>query len=141
MGPDSLRLEGFLLINHHVASVALLDLSTSNGTLIRTSNILETCFPSWQGGSVSEGRVCAKSLPLGAGVEPSLLPVFFRLCMKMKMAYFHFRGAGTKCWTGSCDFAHALFRHGLDLVEASSPQLLDKGRKLLGRLLRGIGQA
>ncbi len=83
----------------------------------RTNNIVERCFPSWQGGIVSEGRVCAKPLPLGAGVPPSLLPVFFRPYMKMIMAYFHFRGGGMKCWTGSCDFAHALFRHGLDLVE------------------------
>ena len=93
-GPDSLRLEGFLLINHHIASVALLDLSTSNGTLSRTINMVERCYTSWQGRSVSEGRVCAKSPPLGAGVPPSLLPVFFRPYMKMKMAYFHFRGAG-----------------------------------------------
>ena len=92
MGPDSLRLKGFLLINHQIASVALLDLSTSDGALSRTSNIVERCYTSWQGGSVSEGRVCAKPLPLGAGVQPALLPVFFR--PYTKMAYFHFRGAG-----------------------------------------------
>ena len=132
LGPDSLLLEGFLLINHHVASVALLDLSTSNRMLNGTIDIVERCFTSWQVGSVSEGRVCAKSLPLGAGVPPALLPVFFR--PYTKMAYFHFRGGGVKCWTGSCDFAHALFRHGLDLVEIWSPQFLDEGSNPLGQL-------
>ena len=79
--------------------------------------MVERCYTSWQVGSVSEVRVCAKPLPLGAGVPPALLPVFFRPYMKMELAYFHFRGGGMKCWIGSCDFAHALFRHGLDLVE------------------------
>ena len=56
-GPDNLLLAGFLIINHRVASVAILDLSTSNGTLSGTSNILERCYTSWQGGSVSGGKV------------------------------------------------------------------------------------
>ena len=102
LGPDNLFIEVFLVINHQVASVALLDLSTSDGTLSRTINMVERCYTSWQVGSVSEVRVCAKSLPLGAGVQPALLPVFFRPYMKMEMAYFHFRGGGMKCWTGSC---------------------------------------
>ena len=57
LGPDSLVLEGFLIINHHVASVALLDLSTSNGMLSGTIDMVERCFTSWQVGSVSgQGR-------------------------------------------------------------------------------------
>ena len=39
LGRDSFLLEGFLLINQHVASVALLDLSTSNRMLNGTSNV------------------------------------------------------------------------------------------------------
>ena len=61
LGRDSLLLEGFLLINHHVASVALLDLSTSNRMLNGTIDMVEKCFTSWQGGSVSGWRDCIES--------------------------------------------------------------------------------
>ena len=114
-GPDSLLLGVFPVINHHVASVAILDLSTPNGTLSTISNMVERCFPSWQGANVIEGGPVPSGPHLGAAGTPALLSVSFR--PYTKMAYFHFRGGGMKCWTGSCDFAHALFRHGLDLVE------------------------
>ena len=79
--------------------------------------MVERCYTSWQGGSVSEGKGLCQAAPTWRGVQPALLHVFFRPYMKMEMAYFHFRGGGMKCWIGSCDFAHALFRHDSDLVE------------------------
>ena len=56
LGADIFFLEVLLVINHRVASVALLDLSTSNGTSSRTINMVERCYTSWQGGNVSGGR-------------------------------------------------------------------------------------
>ena len=54
-GPDSLFSKGFLLINDRVASVALLDLSSSNRTFSRTSTMVERCITNWQAETVSVG--------------------------------------------------------------------------------------
>ena len=56
---DSFFLEVLSVINHRVASVALLDLSTSDGTSSRTINMVERCFTSWQVGNVSGGTIKA----------------------------------------------------------------------------------
>ena len=62
LGADSFFLEVLSVINHRVASVALLDLSTSNGTSSRTINMVERCYTSWQGGNVSGERGLAQKL-------------------------------------------------------------------------------
>ena len=134
LSPDNLFIEVFSVINHQVASVALLDLSTSNGTLSRTSNQVI-----WYRGvlrvgnrevSVREGLCQAVLTWVRAGPRPVspvgskkwsspgcgrdarapsrlLQTVYENGRPYTKMAYFHFREGGMKCWIGSCDFAHA----------------------------------
>ena len=56
LGAESLLSGVFSVINRHVFSLPLLDLSTSDGTLCCTGNMVERCFTTWQAGSVSVGR-------------------------------------------------------------------------------------
>ena len=52
-GAESLLIEVVSVINHHVSSLALLDLSASDGTLCCTGNMVGRCFPKWQAADVS----------------------------------------------------------------------------------------